>query len=122
VLVPTGADWKYLDDGSDLGSTWQQIFFDDSLWAFGPAQLGYGDGDERTVVGYGPNPGFKYLTTYFRHAFTLSDANNLSALTVRLLRDDGGIVYINGVEVFRSNMPEGFVSASTLRSYHHSKR
>src|ERR1043166_3393457 len=73
VLVPAGADWKYLDNGSDLGTVWQQVAFDDSSWLSGPAQLGYGDGDERTVVGYGPNPNFKYLTTYFRRAFTIGD-------------------------------------------------
>src|ERR1051325_795591 len=115
-LAPPGADSKYLDNCSDLGTVWQQISFDDSAWFSGPAQLGYGDGDERTVVGYGPNSNFKYLTTYFRRAFTLSDPNSLAALTVRLLRDDGGIVYINGVEVFRSNMPEGFVNINTFAS------
>jgi len=33
---------------------------------------------------------------------------------IRLLRDDGAIVYFNGREVARSNMPSGTVSNSTL--------
>jgi len=42
-------------------------------WASGPAQLGYGDGDEATVVSYGPDSGSKYITTYFRHTFGVAD-------------------------------------------------
>lgn len=110
TLVPVGSVWKYLDNGSDQGTAWQAITFDDSTWASGPAQLGYGDGDERTVVGYGPDANFKYVTTYFRRAFTVTDPSSFTALTVRLLRDDGGVVYLNGVEVFRSNMPFGFIN------------
>ena len=49
-LIPLGAAWKYLDNGSDPGKTWRDASFDDSKWASGPAQLGYGDGDEATVV------------------------------------------------------------------------
>src|SRR3954463_852701 len=49
TLIPTGATWSYLDNGSDLGTLWRGIDFDSSSWAAGPAQLGYGDGDESTV-------------------------------------------------------------------------
>jgi hypothetical protein len=54
VLVPTGAIWKYLDNGSDQGTAWRSAGFNDASWASGPAQLGYGDGDEATVVSFGP--------------------------------------------------------------------
>ncbi len=45
-LVPLGSVWKYLDNGSDQGTNWIAPNFDDSAWASGPAELGYGDGDE----------------------------------------------------------------------------
>ncbi len=38
------------------------------------------------------------------------------SLRVSLLRDDGGIVYLNGTEIFRSNMPEGAVDYLTFSS------
>ena len=114
TLISTGSIWRYLDDGSNQGAAWQAILFDDSTWRAGAAQLGYGDGDETTVVSYGSDPNFKYVTTYFRQAFMIDDPASYSALTVRLLRDDGGVVYLNGVEVFRSNMPAGFVNYQTL--------
>src|SRR6185295_1874260 len=49
-LVPKGALWKYLDNGSDQGTAWRAPAFNDSTWASGPAQLGFGDGDEATAV------------------------------------------------------------------------
>ncbi len=114
TLVSTGAVWRYLDNGSDQGTAWAAPGFDDSTWAFGPAQLGYGDGDEATVVAFGPDPANKFITTYFRRTFSVTNTASITGLTVRLLRDDGGVVYLNGLEVFRSNMPTGPIAFNTL--------
>ncbi|HUU84858.1 MAG TPA: lamin tail domain-containing protein, partial [Phycisphaerae bacterium] len=116
TLVPQGATWKYLDDGSDRGTAWRETSFDDNPWAAGPAQLGYGEGDEQTVVGFGPDSGNKYITTYFRHDFNVTNPGLFQGLTLRLLRDDGAVVYLNGQEVARSNMPGGDVDCQTLAS------
>lgn len=116
VLVATGSAWKYLDNGSNQGTAWRAPGFNDGAWASGPAQLGYGDGDEATVVSFGPNASAKYITTYFRRAFTVADPAAFAGLTLRVLRDDGAVVYLNGNEVFRTNMPAGAVSSSTLAS------
>ncbi len=114
TLIEKGSTWKYLDDGSDQGSAWTTAGFDDGSWASGPAQLGYGDGDEATVVGYGPDPANKYITTYFRHTFNVDDPSQFDQLTVELLRDDGAVVYLNGQEVARSSMPAGQIDFDTL--------
>jgi hypothetical protein len=116
VLVPTGAIWKYLDNGSDQGTAWRSAGFNDASWASGPAQLGYGDGDEATVVSFGPDSGNKHITTYFRRSFNVADASLYQSASLRVLRDDGAVVYLNGVEVFRSNMPGGTVGYRTLAS------
>jgi hypothetical protein len=116
TLIPQGSTWSYLDDGSNQGSAWRTPTFDDSQWASGPAQLGYGDGDEATVVSYGPSSGNKYVTTYFRHHFQVSDPGQYNSLTFRLLRDDGAVVYLNGQEVLRSNMPGGSINYLTTAS------
>ena len=107
VLVPAGADWKYLDDGSNQAVDWRAPGFDDASWAEGPAQLGYGEADEATVVGFGSDDQAKFPTTYFRHAFTVDDASALTNFLVRLMLDDGAVVFLNGVEIFRSNMAVG---------------
>jgi hypothetical protein len=115
-LILPGAAWKYLDDGSNQGTAWRAAGFDDGAWASGASELGYGDGDEATVVSYGPNSSAKFITTYFRHTFSVADPAVFNSLALRLLRDDGAVVYLNGVEVRRDNMPAGSVSSSTLAS------
>jgi hypothetical protein len=105
ALVAAGASWKYLDDGSDQGTLWRASAFDDSSWSAGPAQLGYGDGGEATVIGFGDDSENKFITTYFRRTFTVSEPDRFDGLTLRLLRDDGAIVYLNGQEIARSNLP-----------------
>lgn len=114
VLVPAGSVWKYFDQGAVPGPDWSQPGFPDGGWSAGPAQLGYGDGDEATVVGSGPNPAARFVTTYFRKTFSVTNTASVGALLLRVLRDDGAAVYLNGVEVFRSNLPPGPLGNDTL--------
>jgi hypothetical protein len=113
VLVPRGAIWKYLDTGYPLGTTWRNLTFLDSGWSSGAAQLGYGEGDEATVVSYGGNETNKYITTYFRRKFAVTNAAGYSNVTLRLLSDDGAVVYLNSSELFRDNMPAGTITSTT---------
>ncbi len=114
-LIASNAVWKYLDDGSNQGSGWTAGNFDDSAWKSGPAQLGYGGGREATVVSYGGNASAKYITTYFRRHFAVNDPSLITALLPSVQRDDGAVVYLNGQEVFRSNMPAtGIISNLTV--------
>src|SRR5438876_4151242 len=55
TYIARGGTWKYLDNGTNQGSVWDTLGFSDSAWKSGAAQLGYGDGDEATVVGFGGN-------------------------------------------------------------------
>ena len=113
VLVSRGSEWAYLDDGSDQGVAWRALDFDASAWAVGRAQLGYGDGDEATRVSYGPDSGNKHITTYFRRFFEIPPGATITGLRLQLLRDDGAVVYLNGNEVLRSNMPQGEIGYRT---------
>ncbi|MCA9200466.1 MAG: lamin tail domain-containing protein, partial [Planctomycetales bacterium] len=113
AIVEDGSSWKYLDNGSNQGTAWRQPSFNDASWQSGNAQLGYGDGDEVTVVSYGSNANDKYPTTYFRKSFNVADKSAFQTLQLRLQRDDGAVVYLNGKEVVRSNMPGGTISYDT---------
>lgn len=115
-FIPPGSIWLYLDNGSNQGTIWRQTGFNDSSWKSGRAQLGYGDGDEQTVIGFGPNPGNKFVTSYFRHAFNVANPAAVQSLTLHLLRDDGAVVYLNGTEIARSGMPNGIISFNTFAS------
>ena len=116
TFVPAGGTWRYLDNGSNQGTAWRATSFVDTSWKSGTAELGYGDGDEATVISFGPNSSAKYITTYFRHTFSVTDPAAYQSLRLRLLRDDGAVVYLNGVEILRSNMPGGTVSYTTVAS------
>jgi hypothetical protein len=98
-LVSAGSVWKYLDDGNNQGTTWRNPGFDDSSWSTGAAQLGYGDGDEQTVVSFGTNANNKYITTYFRKTFLVDNAAVITNLVLKLVVDDGTTVYLNGTPV-----------------------
>ena len=65
-------------------------------------------------MSYGPNSGSKYITTYFRRDFEVEDPTAFTSLLLRLVRDDGAVVYLNGQEIARSNMPEGAINSQTL--------
>ncbi len=109
-IVSKGSAWKYLDNGSDQGSAWTSPTFNDASWPSGSAPLGYGDADgvlPVTLVGYGPDANNKYLTTYFRQTFNVSNPADVTALTLSVQRDDGVVVYLNGAAVFVDNMPAG---------------
>jgi len=108
TLIEKGSEWKYLDDGSNQGMDWRALDFNDQTWEMGFAELGYGDDDENTVLSFGNNSEEKFPTTYFRKTFTLENLSDYSGeIVVNLLRDDGAVVYLNGQELFRSNMGEG---------------
>src|SRR5215204_3300846 len=115
TFIPRGApDWRYLDNGTDQGAAWSAPTFDDTSWSNGTAEFGYGDGDETTLVGFGPDPFNKYITTYFRKYFFVTNAAQWSNITLRVVRDDGAVVYLNGTEISRQNMPPGPITYQTL--------
>ncbi|MBE0534372.1 MAG: lamin tail domain-containing protein [Phycisphaerae bacterium] len=120
TLISRGSTWRYLDDGSNQGTAWYSMDFDDSGWK-GPqaARLGYGgDGETSPAVGYvDVEPGVtgtqKNVTTYFRREFHVSDPSQYHRLRLGVLRDDGAVVCVNGSEMCRTNMPQGMIDYAT---------
>ena len=115
-LVGAGSVWSYLDDGSDQGTAWRESDFDDAGWPAGAGQLGYGDGDESTIVDFGGIDHDRHITTYFRKEVEVSDVASFTSLCVEVLHDDGAVVYLNGDEVVRANMPGGAIDSETPAS------
>ncbi len=115
TLIFTGSFWLYLDDGSNQGTNWTKLGFNDGSWSLGQAELGYGDGDEITPVRANRLDGSRIVTTYFRHNFELNDPESYTVLRLRVKRDDGVAVYLNGTLVFRDNLTNnaGYVTLAT---------
>jgi hypothetical protein len=114
-LVAASSSWRYFDQGA-APTQWAGEGFDASSWPQGDAELGYGDGDEATVVSFGSDPNSKHLTTYFRRTLSWDGSHAADSLVVRLVADDGAVVYLNGAEVVRDNMPAGAVGFGTYAS------
>ncbi|MES2705698.1 MAG: hypothetical protein V4726_03755 [Verrucomicrobiota bacterium] len=106
-LIPRGSVWKYRDTGVTPPADWTGPGFDDTAWPAGFARLGYGGDGESTLLGFGPDPAAVYPVSWFRHAFQVADPAEFDGLRVELQRDDGAVLYLNGTELLRDNLPAG---------------
>lgn len=112
--VAAGAPWRYLDGGAVAAADWRSGGFDDSAWQTGNAELGYGDGDEATVLSFGANSSKKPITYYFRKSFDAGGSvSDVTSLALRTIVDDGAVVYLNGQEIWRFNLPAGEITSTT---------
>jgi len=126
ILAESSQGWKYLDDGSDQGgsdiveghpsystSNWKHPDFDDSAWAEGQAPLGYESASSEdqlnTLIAYGPDDRDRHMTSYFRKTFTVGGTESFVGILMEAMFDDGLILYLNGKELQRLNMPTGVV-------------
>src|SRR4029079_13620239 len=88
----------------------KQPSYQDSTWSSGAAQLGYGDEDEITTIAS------TTLTAYFRQSFSVNDIADFNGLSLQLTYDDGAVIYLNGSEIWRVNMPTGNINYNTFAS------
>jgi hypothetical protein len=111
VYVAPGSEWRFFR-GLEEASTpdvaaWRDPGFDDSGWTRGRASFGFGEGVDGTdLSALEPPMRSNYTSIYLRRAFELSDPSAVVTLDLRLWIDDGAIIWINGVEVFRINAPD----------------
>jgi hypothetical protein len=122
TIFTYGTTWKYLDNGTDQGTAWRAAAFNDASWASGGGQLGYGDGDETTIlnacgaVTQYPTCTNKYIGYYFRKTVNIPNVSLYQNFQFNMYRDDGVVIYVNGTEVYRNNMPTGTISYTTAAS------
>ena len=112
VLVSTGAQWRYWNQGTNLREAWRSLEYDDSRWKLGTAPFGPAKDPVATLDTGSANR--QFLTTYFRRTFDVEDPGFFRSALLRLERADGAIVYLNGKEVYRVNLPDGSVSQGTV--------
>jgi WD40 repeat protein/serine/threonine protein kinase len=108
-MIEEDAQWRYLDNNQAPPSNWISPDFDESSWALDPAPLGYGDKQTTEVKGKDT----RATAFYFRHRFDHRTHPAVENPTLRLQCDDGAVVYLNGREVLRYNMPEGPITHET---------
>lgn len=113
TLISAGSEWQYIFE-SKPEQNWFESNFDASKWHRGSAVLGFGDKDISTKIG--PDELKKTVTRiYFRREFNINDIeiNSLKKMVANLLVDDGALIYLNGREILRFNLPEGPINDET---------
>ena len=120
ALIPTNSTWRYYTSSSAPLATWKTNTFNDATWATGMSPLGYDDAklnmDCATELGYGGNLTNRYPTTYFRKAVTVFNPSVVTGLVMNARINDGMVLYLNGKEVLRYNLPGGAITNATLAS------
>ena len=103
-------DWAYrkgTSEASNPTDAWRQAgFVEDGTW-FQNAEtpIGYNDGDDATIL---TDMQGNYSTIYLRNEFVVPVGEIPDQLLLSVIDDDGAIVWINGIEVERFNVTDGF--------------
>ncbi|HEV8542927.1 MAG TPA: CotH kinase family protein, partial [Verrucomicrobiae bacterium] len=115
-ILPYGTNWRYIIGLSEASSpdpaAWRQLGFDDSAWTAAPAPIGYANPPnspaEFTIATLVPSSQEgNYSSVFVRTAFVAKNPTPGNVFTVNVNIDDGCIVWINGTEVGRFNVPAG---------------
>jgi hypothetical protein len=112
--VSMGGLWKFNNAGVDFGTAWRNPDFDDSGWSNGAAIFFHTSAFLPALKNTPLNP--VQPTSYFRTQFIFNGDTSQTHLALSPLLDDGAVIYLNGTEVARVNMPDGSVSFKTLAS------
>ncbi|MDF2435745.1 MAG: hypothetical protein K0Q95_121 [Bacteroidota bacterium] len=98
VPVYANNPWKYFRGTiANPPANWRSISFNDASWQTGAGGIGYGDGDDSTIIA----PAY---SVFMRKAFTVADTSKIPTALILLDYDDGFVAYLNDVEIARSNI------------------
>ncbi len=120
TLISITNFWKYSALGLDLGTAWSLPGYDDSAWPAAPA-LFYDTPaalpePKNTQLPLSSEEGVPIITYYFRTPFVFNGETNSGQLTLHPIVDDGAVYYLNGLEIFRQNLPGGAIRYTNLTS------
>ncbi len=115
-VITAGALWRYRKGTDEPDPDWREVGFDDTSWLQGPTGIGYGDGDDATVLTDMRN---NYLSVYLRRTFIVGDQAEFANLILRVDYDDGFKAYLNGTEIARANLPAGDIAHNAAATASH---
>jgi hypothetical protein len=112
LLASGSEDWRYWAATTPPANGWRLTSYDDSAWTKDNARFTY-PAPASNFQGWTVLPAALGRTTcYFRRSFTLPQFP-AGQMVLKMICDDGAVVYINGLEVARHNMPDGRIDSST---------
>lgn len=100
-FIQQGDNAKYIVPNSATSTAWRMPDFDDSAWNTGKTGIGYGDGDDATIVPSG------IRSVFLRQQFVVTAPNQIKELLLHIDYDDAFVAYLNGKEIARANIESG---------------
>lgn len=97
VPVFAADEWRYIIPLMPITNNWKFPGFAANGWSEGPGGIGYGDGDDATIVPV-------CTSVYMRRAFQLEEAQEIMSALFFIDYDDGFVAYLNGIEIARENL------------------
>ena len=97
-FVTTNNAVKYVVPNDTTSSDWMEPDFDDNSWFNGTSGIGYGDGDDNTIIASG------IRSVFTRFTFNLDNITALDQLLLDIDYDDSFVAYLNGKEIARNNI------------------
>ncbi|REJ83164.1 MAG: T9SS C-terminal target domain-containing protein [Bacteroidetes bacterium] len=92
------SSWKYAVGSASIDTNWRNLTFNESPWASGNGGIGFGDGDDGTVISSSS------ISVFMRKSFNIPDTSQILKCVFYMDYDDGFVAYLNGVEIARKNM------------------
>ncbi len=108
------AVWNYWDKANKPSTNWLDTLNNDTFWSYNNTPLGYGDNFYINPISFGGNANNKNITTWYRKTINVNTATLAETLELNIMCDDGAVVYVNGTQVLRHNMPTGVIDSNTL--------
>lgn len=113
-FIEFGSEWKYYSKKEAPEKGWHVIDSITSFWEKGKSPLGYGKDSIYTILNYGNDKKNKIVAAYFTKTFYVKKSSEYVVFLMELQKDDGIILYLNGREIFREDMPSGDITHKTL--------
>ncbi|WP_299106779.1 LuxR C-terminal-related transcriptional regulator [uncultured Tenacibaculum sp.] len=113
-IVEFGSEWKYYSKKEAPEKGWQVLDSITSFWKKGKGPLGYGLDSINTILNYGEDEYNKIITAYFTKTFYVENPYEFVVFLIELQKDDGIMLYLNGREIFREDMPSGKIVHKTF--------
>jgi hypothetical protein len=88
---------KYFPGNAEPPSSWKDPSFNDASWASSNGPVGFGDGDDTTVIPVVPS-------VYQRVSFNIADTSKIAIAALLVDYDDAYVAYLNGKEISRANI------------------
>ena len=115
-IIEVGEEWKYYDEREAPPEGWQNSKKITASWKTGRSSLGYGALSPETTINKSKNRKNRVISYYFTKTVIIEDPKEFVLYQLKIKKDDGIVLYLNGEEIFREDMPLGKINHSTKAS------